>query len=88
MAIMIGNGALAGSLSPFSPTGVVANSVMARMGFPGLEWQTFINNILGPHARRVRRVCLLGGLRLFRRAERATPLTWSRRASRSSRVTG
>jgi hypothetical protein len=44
---MIGNGALAGSLSPFSPTGVVANGVMARMGFPGLEWQTFFNNILG-----------------------------------------
>ena len=47
MALMIGNGALAGSLSPFSPTGVVANGVMARMGFPGLEWQTFINNISG-----------------------------------------
>ena len=47
MAVMIGNGALAGSLSPFSPTGVVANGVMARLGFPGLEWQTFYNNILG-----------------------------------------
>ena len=47
MALMIGNGALAGSLSPFSPTGVVANGVMARLGFPGLEWQTFYNNILG-----------------------------------------
>src|SRR3989338_1464614 len=47
MAVMIGNGALAGSLSPFSPTGVVANGVMDRMGFPGLEWITFRNNILG-----------------------------------------
>ncbi|OFW13221.1 MAG: hypothetical protein A3F70_12015 [Acidobacteria bacterium RIFCSPLOWO2_12_FULL_67_14] len=65
MAIMIGNGALAGSLSPFSPTGVVANSVMARMGFPGLEWQTFINNILGHSLVAFGGYALLGGLRLF-----------------------
>ena len=67
MAVMIGNGALAGSLSPFSPTGVVANSVMARMGFPGLEWQTFINNILGHTLVAFGGYALLGGLRLFRR---------------------
>jgi di/tricarboxylate transporter len=69
MAIMIGNGALAGSLSPFSPTGVVANSVMARMGFPGLEWQTFINNILGHTLVAFGGYAVLGGLKLFRRAE-------------------
>ena len=69
MAIMIGNGALAGSLSPFSPTGVVANSVMARMGFPGLEWQTFINNILGHSLVAFGGYALLGGLKLFRRNE-------------------
>jgi di/tricarboxylate transporter len=66
MAIMIGNGALAGSLSPFSPTGVVANSVMARMGFPGLEWTTFINNILGHTLVAFGGYAILGGLRLFR----------------------
>src|SRR3989338_834675 len=67
MAIMIGNGALAGSLSPFSPTGVVANSVMVRMGFPGLEWQTFINNILGHSLVAFGGHAVLGGLRLFGR---------------------
>jgi di/tricarboxylate transporter len=67
MAIMIGNGALAGSLSPFSPTGVVANSVMVRMGFPGLEWQTFINNILGHTLVAFGGYALLGGLKLFGR---------------------
>jgi len=66
MAVMIGNGALAGSLSPFSPTGVVANSVMARMGFPGLEWTTFINNILGHTLVAFGGYAMLGGLRLFR----------------------
>ena len=67
MAVMIGNGALAGSLSPFSPTGVVANSVMVRMGFPGLEWQTFINNILGHSLVAFGGYAVFGGLRLFRR---------------------
>jgi di/tricarboxylate transporter len=69
MAVMIGNGALAGSLSPFSPTGVVANGVMARMGFPGLEWQTFFNNILGHTFVAFAGFFVLGGWRLFRRRE-------------------
>lgn len=72
MALMIGNGALAGSLSPFSPTGVVANGVMARMGFPGLEWQTFFNNIAGHTLVAFGGYFLLGGLRLFRRGDRST----------------
>lgn len=69
MAVMIGNGALAGSLSPFSPTGVVANGVMERMGFPDLEWITFRNNILGHTFVAFGGYLLLGGLRLFRRGE-------------------
>lgn len=67
MAVMIGNGALAGSLSPFSPTGVVANSVMARMGFPDLEWITFRNNILGHTLVAFGGYAVLGGLKLFGR---------------------
>jgi di/tricarboxylate transporter len=74
MAVMIGNGALAGSLSPFSPTGVVANSVMARMGFPGLEWTTFINNILGHTLVAFGGYAMLGGLRLFRTNQGAVPI--------------
>ncbi|MBI2188974.1 MAG: C4-dicarboxylate ABC transporter [Acidobacteria bacterium] len=65
MAVMIGNGALAGSLSPFSPTGVVANGVMDRMGFPGLEWITFRNNILGHTLVAFGGYFALGGLELF-----------------------
>jgi di/tricarboxylate transporter len=66
MAIMIGNGALAGSLSPFSPTGVVANGVMERLGFPGLEWITFRNNILGHSIVAFGGFAVLGGIGLFR----------------------
>ena len=32
MAVMAGNGALAGTLSPFAPTGIVASGVMERIG--------------------------------------------------------
>ena len=72
MAVMIGNGALAGSLSPFSPTGVVANSVMVRMGFPGLEWTTFFNNVLGHTFVAFAGFAVLGGWRLFRGGETYT----------------
>ena len=35
MAIMVGNGANAGALSPFAPTGIIVNGIMARIGLPG-----------------------------------------------------
>ena len=66
MALMIGNGALAGSLSPFSPTGVVANGVMIRMGYPDMAWEIFFNNIVGHTLVAFGGFFLLGGLRLFR----------------------
>ena len=37
MAIMVGNGANAGSLSPFAPTGIIVNGLMARIGMTGLR---------------------------------------------------
>ena len=37
MAIMVGNGANAGALSPFAPTGIIVNGLMARTALPGLE---------------------------------------------------
>jgi di/tricarboxylate transporter len=66
MAIMVGNGALAGSLSPFAPTGVVANGVMARIGLPGLEWQTYTNNAIAHTVVGFAGYGLFGGWRLFR----------------------
>jgi di/tricarboxylate transporter len=67
MAIMAGNGALAGTLSPFAPTGVVAHGVMARIGLGGVEWQTYAFNALAHAAVGFGGFVLLGGLRLFRR---------------------
>ncbi|NBR40544.1 MAG: C4-dicarboxylate ABC transporter, partial [Alphaproteobacteria bacterium] len=46
MAIMAGNGVLAGTLSPFAPTGIVAHGVMEQIGLGGVEWYTFAFNAL------------------------------------------
>jgi di/tricarboxylate transporter len=67
MAIMVGNGALAGTLSPFAPTGIVAHGVMARIGLAGLEWQTFAYNALAHSIVGIGGFLILGGWRLFRR---------------------
>jgi di/tricarboxylate transporter len=66
MAIMTGNGALAGTLSPFAPTGIVAHGVMRRIGLGGVEWQTFGYNALAHTLVGVGGFLLLGGWKLFR----------------------
>jgi di/tricarboxylate transporter len=65
MAIMTGNGALAGTLSPFAPTGIVAHGVMERIGLGGVEWTTFAYNALAHTVVGVGGFLLLGGWKLF-----------------------
>jgi di/tricarboxylate transporter len=67
MAIMAGNGVLAGTLSPFAPTGIVAHGVMARIGLGGVEWQTYALNAFAHTLVGFGGFLLLGGLRLFKR---------------------
>ena len=66
MILMVGNGALAGTLSPFAPTGVVANGVMNRIGLGGVEWQTFAYNALAHLLVGIGGFLILGGWKLFR----------------------
>jgi di/tricarboxylate transporter len=68
MAIMTGNGALAGTLSPFAPTGIVAHGVMERIGLGGVEWQTFGYNALAHTIVGSGGFLALGGWKLFLRA--------------------
>ena len=72
MVIMTGNGALAGTLSPFAPTGIVAHGVMARIGLGGVEWYTFAFNALAHTLVGFGGFLLLGGWRLFRNRSAAT----------------
>jgi di/tricarboxylate transporter len=69
MAVMAGNGALAGTLSPFAPGGIVANGVMERIGLGGLEWYTYGYNVLAHTIVGFGGFVVLGGLKLFRRRE-------------------
>lgn len=69
MAIMAGNGALAGTLSPFAPTGIVADNVMARIKLDGVQWQTYAYNALAHTLVGFCGFFLLGGWRLFTRRD-------------------
>jgi di/tricarboxylate transporter len=72
MAIMVGNGANAGSLSPFAPTGIIVNGLMERIGLPGLEAQTYVTNALAHAFVAFGGYFLFGGWRLFGSASRRT----------------
>jgi di/tricarboxylate transporter len=65
MALMLGNGAQSGALSPFAPTGVIVNGVMERIGMDGVEWMTFLNNFLAHVVVTFVAYFSLGGWRLF-----------------------
>jgi di/tricarboxylate transporter len=67
MAIMAGNGALAGTLSPFAPGGIVANGIMSRIGLGGVEWQTYGYNVLAHAVVGFGGFLCLGGWRLLTR---------------------
>jgi di/tricarboxylate transporter len=65
MIIMVGNGAQAGALSPFAPTGVIVNGLMAKIGLPGHEWFTYWTNLAAHAAVAFGGYFLFGGLKLF-----------------------
>ncbi len=67
MAIMVGNGAQSGSLSPFAPTGIIVNGIMGRVGLGGVEWRTYWTNLVAHAIVAFGGYLLLGGWRLFKR---------------------
>jgi di/tricarboxylate transporter len=69
MAVMAGHGVLAGTLSPFAPTGIVAHGVMERIGLGGVEWQTYAFNAAAHAFVGFSGFLLFGGLHLFRRGK-------------------
>jgi di/tricarboxylate transporter len=68
MAIMVGNGANSGSLSPFAPTGIIVAGLMDRIGLGGLQAQAFAANFLAHAAVAFLGYAAFGGLRLFGKA--------------------
>ena len=68
MAIMVGNGANSGALSPFAPTGVIVSEIMKKNQMPGLELTAFLYNLAAHALVAFAGYALFGGLRLFARA--------------------
>ena len=71
-ALMIGNGANAGNLSPFSAVGVVVNTAMAKVGLEGAEWRVWLVNFVAHLLAAAVAWLLFGGPRLLRDGTRAT----------------
>jgi di/tricarboxylate transporter len=70
MAIMVGNGCNAGSLSPLAPTGLIVNDYMERIGLPDLELQTWAYNLMAHAIVAFAGYFAFGGFRLLMRADR------------------
>jgi di/tricarboxylate transporter len=65
MAIMVGNGAQAGALSPFAPTGIIVNGLMDKIALPGYEWSSYVSNLAAHAMVAFLGFAIFGGRRLF-----------------------
>ena len=70
MAIMVGNGCNAGSLSPIAPTGLIVTDYMTRIGLPDFELQTWAYNLIAHAIVGFTGYFVFGGFKLLMRAER------------------
>jgi di/tricarboxylate transporter len=67
MTVCVCCGANAGALSPFAPTGVIANGLLGRIGITHQEWPVFFNNFLAEGFVGLTGYFVLGGYKLFSR---------------------
>jgi di/tricarboxylate transporter len=69
MTVMVATGANCGGLSPFAPTGIIANEQLARIGITGVAWSTFFNNAMAQATVAFGGFLLLGGAKLLVRGK-------------------
>jgi di/tricarboxylate transporter len=67
MALMVGNGAQAGALSPVAPTGLIVNKAMTGIGLGGHEVSTYLNNLMAHVVVTFIAYFVFGGWKLFAR---------------------
>lgn len=67
MALMVGNGAQAGALSPFAPTGIIVAKNMDAIGLSGHQTETYVNNLMAHAVVTFIAYFLFGGWKLFTR---------------------
>jgi len=73
MAIMVGNGANSGALSPIAPTGIIVDGLMAKHGLPGLETRAYLYNLLAHALVAFAGYAMFGGIGLFRAGRTSAP---------------
>jgi di/tricarboxylate transporter len=71
MALLVGHGAIASTLSPLSAAGVVADQKLAEINLAGREWQVYAWNAAANAAAACAAYILLAGWRLLRRRNAA-----------------
>ena len=71
MALVVGNGALAGSMSPIAPPGIIATAILKNMGVTGVTVTLWMNMLISHLAVSTLAYFLFGGLKLLRSKDRA-----------------
>ena len=66
MALVVGNGAQAGAMSPIAPPGIISASILAKMGITGVSMVLWMNMLITHVAVSVLAYFLFGGLKLLR----------------------
>jgi len=66
MALMVCCGANAGALSPFAPTGIIANGLMAKIGIEHAQWSNYLGLLVSQSFVGFGGYFLLGGAKLLR----------------------
>ena len=89
MAIMVCSGANAGALSPFAPTGIIANGLMTKIGLEGAQWTNYISLLVAQSFVGFAGYFMFGGIRLLsagntvaavrRRGDHAAPFSWQQK---------
>ncbi|MCL4423868.1 MAG: SLC13 family permease [Firmicutes bacterium] len=66
MALVVGNGAQAGAMSPIAPPGVITAGLVSKMGLTGVSGILWLNQLIGHLAVAIIAYVLFGGLKLWR----------------------
>jgi Na+/H+ antiporter NhaD/arsenite permease-like protein len=66
MALVVGNGAQAGAMSPIAPPGIISANILAKVGLTGVSAYLWLNMLIVHVAVTVLAYFLFGGLKLWR----------------------
>lgn len=75
MALVVGNGAQAGAMSPLAPPGIISANILAKQGLTGVGGVLWLNMFIVHLAVTILAYLLFGGIKLWREATPAQSLT-------------